>query len=331
VKYEPEGHKPDTPVGRVQLCDGIARTIDVLISDLPRSEFAEGIEADLRECYAPGTGFAEAFAKIMARLFREYGVVLLDPLDEQLKEVASPLYAASLEQSAEIAKALVTRSAQLESAGYHAQVHVSEDMVPLFIMDDGRRVALTRQGDTFTIKGSERKFSKTELAELSRKCPNCFSPNVTLRPVVQDFLLPTAAYIGGPAEIAYFAQINAVYEVLGRVEPCVLPRASFTLVEGRHQKTMRKYGLELQDFFDGLHAAVTKVVERSLDRDTANRFAQTEKTLNEQLDQLEAALRKTDATLSESVQGARAKILYQLEHLRTKFVHSSARREEAIF
>src|SRR5262249_17346423 len=144
-------------------------------------------------------------------------------------------------------------------------------------------------------------------------------------------LLPTAAYIGGPAEIAYFAQIRAVYEELGRPDPCVLPRASFTLVEGRHQKTMRKFGLELRDFFDGLHAAVTKVVERSLDRDTAARFEDTERTVNEQLDRLDASLRKADPTLSESVQGARAKILYQLEHLRTKFVHSSARREETIF
>src|SRR6266850_1424313 len=97
---------------------------------------------------------------------------------------------------------------------------------------------------------------------------SCFSPNVTLRPVVQDYLLPTAAYIGGPAEIAYFAQLRAVYQTLERQEPCVLPRASFTIVEGRHQKTMKKYGLELQDFFDGLHPAVTKVVEQSLDRNT---------------------------------------------------------------
>src|SRR5262249_36331831 len=159
----------------------------------------------------------------------------------------------------QIAEALVARSKELEAAGYHAQIHVSEDMVPLFIMDDGRRVALINQGESFAIKGGDRKFTKAELAELSKKSPNCFSPNVTLRPVVQDFLLPTAAYIGGPAEIAYFAQLRAVYEVLGRPDPCVLPRASFTLVEGRHQKTMRKFGLELRDFFDGLHAAVTKV------------------------------------------------------------------------
>src|SRR5262249_58675764 len=200
-----------------------------------------------------------------------------------------------------------------------------------FIMDDGRRVAITRADGRFHIKGSDRSFSHQELVELATRCPNCFSPNVTLRPIVQDYLLPTAAYVGGPAEIAYFAQIRAVYETLGRQEPCVLPRASFTIVEARHQKTMEKYELELRDFFDGLHAAVTKVVEQSLDHGTSEAFAETERLLNEQLDKLEAALRETDRTLSDSLKSARAKMIYQIEHLRTRFIHSSAHREQTTY
>jgi bacillithiol biosynthesis cysteine-adding enzyme BshC len=331
VEYQSGGYAADTPVGNVKLCEGIGATIDALINALPPSEFVQEIETDLRECYAEGTGFAEAFARLMARLFRDYGVVLLDPLDEELKQVAAPLYSRAIEKTEEIATALVERSRELEEAGYHAQVRITEDMVPLFIMDDGRRVALTRQGDRFMVKGTGRSFGKQELTDLAARCPNCFSPNVTLRPIVQDFLLPTAAYVGGPAEIAYFAQLMVVYEALDRPRPCVLPRASFTIVEGRHQKTMRKYGLRLQDFFDGLHSAVTKVVEQSLDRDTAARFGEIELVLNEQLDRLETALRKTDATLSDSIQSARAKILYQIEHLRTRFVHSSAHREETTY
>ncbi|HXG66406.1 MAG TPA: bacillithiol biosynthesis cysteine-adding enzyme BshC [Blastocatellia bacterium] len=331
VRYEACGHKADTPVGRVQLCDGISATIDQFMAALPPSEFAPEIERDLRECYADGVGFAEAFARLLARLFKNYGVALLDPMDEQLKQVAAPLYSRAIEKSEEIARALVARSAELERAGYHAQVHVSEDMTPLFIMDEGRRTAVTRQGERFVLKGSGRSFGKEELVELAARCPNCFSPNVTLRPVVQDWLLPTAAYIGGPAEIAYFAQLRAVYEVLGRQEPCVLPRASLTIVEGRHQKTMKKFKLGLNDFFDGLHPAVTKVVEQSLDRDTASTFAETERALNEQLDRLETSLRRADGTLIESLKTARAKMLYQLEHLRTRFIHASAHREEAAF
>jgi len=331
VRYEASGRAPDVPVGQIQLCAGIDQTIDEFIAQLPPSEFVADIERDLRESYAKGSGFAESFARLMARLFRDYGVVLLDPLDEQLKQVVAPLYSRAVERSSEIATRLVERSRELESAGYHAQVHVSEDMVPLFIMDEGRRVAMAQQDGRFFVKGSERAFDKEELAELARRCPNCFSPNVTLRPVVQDYLLPTAAYVGGPAEIAYFAQLRAVYEALGRQEPCVLPRSSFTIIEGRHQKTMKKYGLVLADFFEGLHPAITKVVEQSLDRETANMLAETEQLLNTQMDRLETSLRRADATLGASIKRAREKVLYQIEHLRTRFIHASARREETAY
>jgi bacillithiol biosynthesis cysteine-adding enzyme BshC len=331
LHYEPKTRGQDVPVGHVTLDEGINRVIDEFIAQLPPSEFVPEIERDLRESYSAGTGFAEAFARLMARLFGNYGVVLLDPLDEELKQVAAPLYSDAIAKSSEIARALVERSAELERAGYHAQVHVSEDMVPLFIMDDGRRVAMTQSEGRFHVKGSQRSFSKEELVELARRCPNCFSPNVTLRPVVQDYLLPTAAYIGGPAEVAYFAQIRAVYETLGRQEPCVLPRASLTIIEGRHQKTMKKYGLELQDFFEGLHPAIQKVVEQSLDRETSGIFAETERVFAEQLDKLDESLTRADATLSDSISRARAKIIYQIEHLRTRFIHASARREETTY
>jgi bacillithiol biosynthesis cysteine-adding enzyme BshC len=332
VQYEASGHKADEPVGSVVLCEGISQTIDELVAQLAPSEFTPALERDLRESYEQGTGFADAFARLMARLFRDYGVVLLDPLDDGLKQVAAPLYAQAIEKSSEMAQALVERSRELEHAGYHAQIKVSEDMVPLFIMDDGRRAALTRQQDgRLTVKGSDRSFTKEELVELAARCPSCFSPNVTLRPAVQDYLLPTAAYIGGPAEIAYFAQLRSVYETLGRQQPCVLPRASFTIVEGRHQKTMKKLGLELRDFFEGLHPAVTKVVEQGLDRNAAVAFTETEHLVNEQLDTLGRALRQTDATLSDPLTRTREKIMYQLEHLRTRFIHSSAHRHETAY
>jgi bacillithiol biosynthesis cysteine-adding enzyme BshC len=331
VRYESAERKEDSPVGRVRICEGINQAIDHLIACLPPSEFIGDIERDIRESYSSNAGFAAAFAKLMARLFRDYGVVLIDPLDEGLKRIAAPLYSQAIEKADEIARALVERSRALEEAGYHAQVHVSEDMAPLFIMDDGRRVAMTQRDGRFSLKNSDRSFTKDELVELALRCPNCFSPNVTLRPVVQDWLLPTAAYIGGPAEIAYFAQIRAVYETLSRQEPCVLPRASFTLVEGRHQKTMKKHKLELRDFFDGLHPAITKVVEQSLDRNTSRMFDETERSLKAQLDKLEKSLLRADRTLADALKSAREKMLYQLEHLRTRFVHSSARRDQEVF
>ncbi|HEU4391834.1 MAG TPA: bacillithiol biosynthesis cysteine-adding enzyme BshC [Blastocatellia bacterium] len=331
VRYDACERIADTPVGSVGLCANIGEKIDEFISSLPPSEFVPEFDRDLRESYAPGDRFGDGFARLLARLFRAYGVVLLDPMDDELKQVTAPLYRSAIERSREIAAGLERRSGELERAGYHAQVHVSSDMVPLFIMEEGRRVAMVESGGRFTLKGSDHSFSRADLLSFADQEPERFSPSVALRPVVQDYLLPTAAYIAGPAEIAYFAQLGAVYEALGRRLPCILPRASITLVEPRHRKVLEKYGLGLPDFFEGLHRAVTKVVEQGIDRDTANTFSETERLFNDQLDKLEGALRRSDATLAASVTRAREKVVYQLEHLRTRFVHASARREEATY
>src|SRR5262249_41300356 len=192
VRYTPAEKPDEAPVGRIKIDDGIGAAIEELLAALPPSEFLPEIEQELRGSYAAGTGFADAFARLMARIFKDYGVVLLDPLDEGLKQIAAPLYSRAISCAPEIARALVDRSRELEAAAYPPQVHISEDPPPLFIMDDGRRVALTRNGGRFCVKGSDRSFDQQELAELAARCPACFSPNVTLRPVVQDWLLPTA-------------------------------------------------------------------------------------------------------------------------------------------
>jgi uncharacterized protein YllA (UPF0747 family) len=145
---------------------------------------------------------------------------------------------------------------------------------------------------------------------------------------VQDYLLPTLAYIGGPAEIAYFAQLRPNYSLLGRVEPVVLPRATFTLIEKRHAKTMAKYGIEFNDLFDGQEAVLKKVVEQSLDNDLARIFDETEQLFDDQLEKLRASLLKVEPTLSDALKGGREKILYQLSNLRTRFVHSRTKRDE---
>ena len=331
IRYEPEGRTHDAPVGNITICGRITDVIDEMKSALPQSEFSADIESILRECYSEGTGFAEAFSMMMQRLLKDYGVVILDPLDQALKEIASPIYIKAIERSDAIFKALDKRSHELEEAGYHSQIHISPEMAPLFLIEDGARTALIERDGRFHLKGDGRSLSANELIEIARRTPELLSPNVALRPVVQDYLLPTVAYIGGPAELAYFGQVRAVYEELDRPGPCVIPRASMTIIEARHAKTLSKYSLKLQDFFEGLHHAVAKVVENSLDRETADTFDEAEREFDGQFKKLEDALKKTDVTLVDSAKHARDKVFHQLEHLRTRFVHSSARREEAIF
>jgi bacillithiol biosynthesis cysteine-adding enzyme BshC len=229
----------------------------------------------------------------------------------------------------EFASRLLNASAQLEASGYHAQVYANAEAAPLFMLDEGRRTAMTRRDDgRFYLKGSEKSFGSAELLDTIRRCPSCFSPNVTLRPIVQDFLLPTLAYIGGPAEIAYFAQLRPNYGLLNRVDPVTLPRASFTLIEKRHAKTMSKYGLRFTDLFAGFDEVMKTVVEGSLDQTTATAFDETEKVFNDKLDELNASLAAVDPTLADALKGGREKILYQLHNLRSRFIHNRGKRDE---
>jgi bacillithiol biosynthesis cysteine-adding enzyme BshC len=329
ITYAGCSPKEGKPVGYVKLNEKISENIDQMVAALPESEFMPRLVEDLRDSYKAGANFADAFGSMMIKLFGKFGVVLINPLDDRLKAVAGEIYAGAMSNAPEFASRLLNATAQLEASGYHAQVYASASAAPLFMLDEGRRTAMTRRDDgRFYLKGSEKSFGAAELLETVRRCPSCFSPNVTLRHIVQDFLLPTLAYIGGPAEIAYFAQLRPNYGLLNRVDPVALPRASFTLIEKRHAKTMSKYGIKFTDLFAGFEEVMKMVVEHGLDQNTATVFDETEKVFDDQLDKLNASLTAVDSTLADALKGGREKILYQLHNLRTRFVHNRGKRDE---
>ncbi|MEP7273870.1 MAG: bacillithiol biosynthesis cysteine-adding enzyme BshC [Acidobacteriota bacterium] len=316
------------PVGHIRLCEEINESINELIKALPESEFVARLGQDLRESYKTGAGFAEAFGQLMMRFLGKFGVVMIDPLDDRLKKVAGAIYTQAMARTPEFAATLVAESQKLEAAGYHAQVFTSPDSVPLFMLDDGRRTALQRGADGFFyLKGGDKKMPAAELLESVERCPSCFSPNVTLRPIVQDFLLPTIAYVGGAAEVAYFAQLRPAYSLLGRIEPVIIPRASLTLIEKRQAKTLQKLGLKFSDLFMGQQEVTSKVVERGLDASTATVLDETEKVFQDQIEKLRGLLTAVDPTLAEALKGGREKILYQLTHLRSRFIHNRSQRD----
>lgn len=324
-------HAENVPVGTVTLDESIEETIARLLDVLPTTEFTPDVEKLLRETWRPGLRFGEAFARMMMRLVGCYGLVLLDPLDARLKKLAAPLYALAVQRAPVIADALVARSRELEEAGYHAQVMVTNDSFPLFLhTEDGARHSVARDDDgSYKVKGTRESYTLEELSALAAAEPSRFSPNVTLRAVVQDYLLPTVAYIGGAAEIAYFAQTAEVYRTLERPVTPILPRSSLTVVERRTGRTLERYGLELKDLFAGYESVIARVVEEHLGAETAQAFAHTEETFKRELDGLEAQLRSIDPTLAEALETGRRKITYQLEGLRTRFHRSQMSRDRA--
>jgi len=324
-------HKEGQPVGRVVIDDSINTVVSQLLELLPLSEFTPDLEAVLRDSWQPGRSYGEAFARMMTALLGGHGLILLDPLDPRLKKLAAPLYSRAASRAHEIATAIEARSQRLVEAGYHAQVTPSENSFPLFLHDaTGARHALVRTAaGKYTIKNGDEEYTADELAQRALHQPDRFSPNVTLRAVVQDYLLPTITYYGGAAEIAYFAQTAEVYRILERPATPILPRASLTMIESHTGRVLERYGLGLADLFAGAENVLARVVEEHLGAGTAKTFGATEEKVNSELDKLREQLRTIDPTLADALETGRRKINYQLEGLRTRFHRAQMTRDEA--
>ncbi len=326
-------HEEGEAVGGVRVGEEIEETIQRLFDLLPSSEFLPDLEKLIRDSYQPGRAYGEAFARMLASLMGRYGLVLLDPTDARLKRLSAPLYAEAARRAPELAAALDARSRELEAEGFHAQVHTSSDAFPLFILDEeGARRALVRNAEgLYAVKGSGDAWTTEELAELAEREPERFSPNVTLRAAVQDYLLPTVAYFGGAAEVAYFAQTAEVYRVLERPATPILHRASLTVVERRTGRTLERFGLKLEDFFNGLDPVIARVVEEHLGADVARRLDETDATIARALEELRDELAAFDPTLGDALSTGRRKIEYQLEGLRARFHRAQMARDRAVF
>jgi bacillithiol synthase len=292
------------PAGEVALGGAIEEVVAKVIGGL-NGEFAGEIGAAVRESYAPRETYGSAFGKLMARLFAGRGIIFVDPLDARLQRLAAPVYLRALEEADLMREALLARSKELEGASYHAQVKVTRETTLLFARVAGRREAVRSRNGGFVVGDME--FSTRQLLEAMKKEPQMFSPSALLRPIVQDTLLPTAAYFGGPAEIAYWAQAEVNYRRLLDRMPAILPRASFTIVEPQTARLLAQYDLGISDILAGAQHVRTKMELKSLPQALSSRFDATEAALREQFKTYEEPLAKLDSTLVEALHTTEAK------------------------
>jgi bacillithiol synthase len=322
---------PAAPVSAVRLGDEILPAVEQAATLLGESDATRL----LRESYRPGETMGTAYALFYARLFAEWGVILLDASDPDLHRVAEPIYRSAIENAAALNAALLARGEALEAAGYHQQVKVVPSTVLLFTMKDGARTPIHRSAapDAEFVVGHEQgaeKFSKDAFLARIAAAPDQFSPNVLLRPVVQDYLLPTLAYSGGAAEAAYFSQAGAVYEaVLGRVTP-IVPRFSATIIEPKTQRLLERYGITLRDVLNGPESLRQELAARSLPGDLQAAFDNANKSLDSNLATIREKLEKLDRTLVEAAQTASSKMRYQLDRLYTQAARAELQKGEVV-
>jgi bacillithiol biosynthesis cysteine-adding enzyme BshC len=321
----------ERPVGGIQLDERILPLVDEAWALLGGSDAMDALVA----AYKPGQTFAQAFRDFYSSVFAAQGLLVLDAGGRDVHRIGAPVLRAAIEQADELHVRLIERNRELEASGYHAQVAVGAENSLLFLLDEktGARVALKRQVKTAaepdgTWQVGRQRISTAELLGILDSQPERISPSALLRPVFQDFLLSTSLIIGGPAEIAYFAQSAVLFEqILGRLTP-VEPRFSGTLVEPAISQLLRKHELSLERVF-GLTAGAAKdahpgaspaalaqlLAARALPPEGKQKLAATGNALNTELTPLLEWMATLDAGLGSSARTAAAKMRYQMNRL----------------
>ncbi len=274
----------------------------------------------LRDAYTPADTLASAFAKLLGAIFREHGLIVIDASTRDFHALGAPVLRYAIEHADELHAALIANTTALEAAGYHAQVLIAENSSLLFLVNEaGDRQPLRRVADgndTLQWKAAQRTYTSGELLAILDAEPERLSPNALLRPVFQDSILPTSAYVGGPAEIAYFAQCRPLYEAILCAMTPVLPRLSATLVDPPTRSVLDQHELSLPDVLQPEDALLQKLGARAIPIEGKRRIAAAGNALDAEITEVTRWMETMDAGLGRSAGVAASKMRYQMNRLR---------------
>ncbi len=327
---------PETaqPVGSVVLDESITPLLDEAWELLGSSDAMDA----LAEAYKPGRTFAQAFADFYAKAFAAQGLLVLDAGGRDLHSIGAPVLRAAVERADELHAALVERNRELESGGYHAQVAVAQQSSLLFLIDANShaRIALKRQPATASEpaglwQAGRQKYSTAELVAILEAEPERISPSALLRPVFQDYILSTSLTIGGPAEIAYFAQSAVLFdEILGRMTPAQ-PRFSATLIEPVIADLLREHELTPERVFSETQESLTHLLgARAIPIEGKRKLANAGNALDGELETLLGWMRSLDEGLGRSAETSASKMRYQMNRLRRLAANFQVQREASL-
>ncbi len=298
----------------------LGREIDDVLAELeqvlPGTEFAAELETFLRSWYKADHSVADAFAALMAFLFDRHGLLITSSAHPVVKELAVPLLRYELAHAETHEDAVNGQTQKLVALGYHEQVPVRSDAANVSYEDENGRDRLMRRGTDWELSRSKLRFSNAEIAELLQQEPQRFSANVLLRPIVASAVFPTLAYVGGPAEISYFAQIGCLFAAHGVPMPIVVPRAGVEIIEYKVQKVLDKFRLQPADVREPFDRLVTRVVRQDLPGEITDTIAQVGEALTAGYARLVQAALQIDPTLQgplESARNASHKLLLNMD------------------
>jgi bacillithiol biosynthesis cysteine-adding enzyme BshC len=317
----------ELPVAALILDESIEQALDELAAALGGGDFTEWVMSSLRAAYTPGAGMAHAFAQWIESVLGPYGLVVFESADAAAKPLVASVFTRELEPPGRTAALAAAAGEMLATRGHQPQVVPQPDSLSLFHLD-GARKAIRRQDDQFLI--GDRAVKGDALIAEAAQDPARFSPNVLLRPVVQDTLFPTICYVAGPSELAYLGQLGGVYEQFQVPMPLMYPRASATLIDAPTARFLLKYEFPIEELQRQDESALNRLLQSLLPPEVEQSLADAEGQIRESLQKVIDAMPALDPTLAGAAKTTLGKMEHDLRALQSKVIQTAKRRDETL-
>ena len=318
------------PVATVRLDNSVLDVLAETERILPPTEFRSTIMAALRRAYTPGVGMADAFGRWLEEVLGERGLIVYDSSDPASKPLVGQVFARELSMPGQTVKLAALAGSDLTARGYHAQVHALDDSLALFHLnqEDGSRRAIRQQDGRFLV--GDHQYPAATLVTQATERPAGFSPNVLLRPIVQDTLFPTICYVAGPNELAYLGQLRGVYAHFGVPMPLFYPRATATILDSAALRFLTKYKLPLEALQAQDEAALNELLKTQIPPVVDEAFVASAQAIDTQMTRLIQTLPSLDPTLEGAARSTLERMQRDLQTLHGKMIQAAKRRDETL-
>ncbi len=312
-------------VGKIEFDETIESIFVNLDQSLIQTEFKPKVLELFRMAYQKGMTFNRAFAHLMNVLLENSGLIFLDPNDKDVKKLLAPIFQRELAETPKFCKLVIDQSAELEKQ-YHAQVKPKS--LNLFFFHHGGRYLLESRPDGYSLKGTRQHLTREFVTDAARNTPELFSSNVVLRPICQDWLLPTIAYVAGPSEVAYFGQLKTLYAAAEIPMPIIYPRASATIIEEKADRVLERFSVSVLDLFRDVEMVREKVAADVSEVNLEEVFGGTSLSMHEALEGISSVLQRIDPTLLGALENVSKKTAANLDGLKERAVAAQMRQHE---
>lgn len=316
VDLPPPDGAGELPVATLRLDGRVEASVNDLEASLARTDFTLSLMTSLRSAYVPGAGVADAFARWLDELLGPHGLIVFDSSDPEAKPLASRVFARELETAGRTAALAADAGARFAAIGHQPQVVPHPETAALFRLDGGR--VSIKAGDA------------APLAPQAGAHPHLFSPNVLLRPIVQDTLFPTICYVAGPSELAYLGQLRGVYEHFGVPMPIMYPRATATLIDSAAAKFLARYDIPVEDLQQRDESVLNRLLQQQLPAEVNQSLADAMTAVRTAMQRVIDAMPSLDPTLAGAAKTTLGKMEHDLNALESKVIHAAKRRDDTL-